>query len=323
MRALLFLVLIALPSVAFAANTTFLGPIVPECARAGTSVCQACDLVKLADNLLKFMVAFSVFGAALMFAYAGFLYVTAATSKGNLDKARKVFSDVFIGLIIVLVAWIVVDLVLRTFTNQSLNVLTSIRCASYNPTSQRWDVGDLEQDQSVEPGSGTGGGAGTKPAPGTPGEAISRVDGTTTYNPGGGGDNGPDMDAYGGVPYTVQDCKNDIAAGKACQPITVAVPQDLRDKGLLKPKTVVTWDEAARKYGLPPGTRFILSDVYGCYWSNTRKRYDGVNACDIGRTKTGGFSFDVAGCSRVRNKVCTVPTNSYSNLPPPKPVPGG
>ena len=137
------------------------------------------------------------------------------------------------------------------------------------------------------------------------------------------GDNGPDMDAYGGVPYTVQDCKNDIAAGKACQPITVAVPQDLRDKGLLKPKTVVTWDEAARKYGLPPVTRFILSDVYGCYWSNTRKRYDGVNACDIGRTKTGGFSFDVAGCSRVRNKVCTVPTNSYSNLPPPKPVPGG
>jgi len=157
MKRLLFLgvlTVLLVPSITLAANTTFLGPIVPECARAGTSVCQACDLVKLADNLLKFMVAFSIFGAALMFAYAGFLYVTAATSKGNLDKARKVFSDVFIGLIIVLVAWIVVDLVLRTFTNQSLNVLTSIRCASYNPTSQRWDVGDLEQDQSVEPGGG-------------------------------------------------------------------------------------------------------------------------------------------------------------------------
>lgn len=126
----------AIPAIAFGAETTFFGSIVPDCPMYGgtADVCRACDLVKLADNIIKFFVVLSVLVASLLFAWAGFLYVTAASSKSNLDQAKNIFFNVLIGLVLVLAAWLIVDLLLRAISRQSLNVLTQIQCVDYKNT---------------------------------------------------------------------------------------------------------------------------------------------------------------------------------------------
>lgn len=136
MRVVLFAlfsqVLVLAPAVAFGAETGFFGPIVPECAYTTGSICRACDLVELLNNLLQFIISFAVVVATVMFAYAGFLYVSASTNAKNVDSARKIFSGVFIGLVLILGAWLIVDLVLRTLTPYRLSVLTDIECINYS-----------------------------------------------------------------------------------------------------------------------------------------------------------------------------------------------
>jgi hypothetical protein len=124
------------------------GALVPTCDAADqagafgegnifTGACQLCDLVKLADNLIRFAVAFSVIVATLMFAYAGFLYFTASASEGNIKKAHGIFSKVFGGLVIILVAWLVVDIIMRTLVNQEGgNLWHEIECAEYPVTTE-------------------------------------------------------------------------------------------------------------------------------------------------------------------------------------------
>lgn len=129
---ILTLALTFVPTLALAASTSFFGPVVPPCTEAegAVRICQACNLVQLGDNILRLFVALGVVAAALMFAYAGFLYVTAAANKANLDSARKIFTNTLIGLIFILAAYLVVDLVIRMATNQSLNIFTSVECIS-------------------------------------------------------------------------------------------------------------------------------------------------------------------------------------------------
>lgn len=130
MRVAIFAVLFALPSFAFAANTGFFGSVVPAClyGEGALKMCQACDLVSLAENILRIFVSLSVMAAALMFAYAGVLYVTASANPGNVDSAKNVFVGTLLGLALVLSAYLIVDIVMRVFTGQNLNVLTKVDC---------------------------------------------------------------------------------------------------------------------------------------------------------------------------------------------------
>ena len=111
--------------------------------------------------------------ASLMFAYAGFLYVTASSNRGNLESAKKIFWNVLLGLIFILTAFLIVDLVLRVFTGSSFNVLTEIRC-------ERWTFSGVTPNRvPVEPATGAGGvGNPTQPGGGTPasGERLSDAD---------------------------------------------------------------------------------------------------------------------------------------------------
>ncbi len=94
------------------------GWIVP-CGNPGQEACQACHLVKLAENVVNFFVYFSIAIATLMFAWAGILYVSSATNPKNIETAHGIFWSVFVGLIIVLSAWLVVDTIMKTFVKES------------------------------------------------------------------------------------------------------------------------------------------------------------------------------------------------------------
>lgn len=99
------------------ANSLIPAQLVPQCGGTENSpYCQACHLMQLVQNLINFAVFAAAVVATLMFVYAGFLYVTAASAgQDQLKKARGIFVKVFMGFVIILVAWLVVDLIMKTF----------------------------------------------------------------------------------------------------------------------------------------------------------------------------------------------------------------
>jgi len=74
--------------------------------------CGFDDLMKLVKSVLDYIVTITVPLSAIMFAYAGFLYMT---SQGSLDKRKKanqIFTNVGIGLFFVLAAWLIVKAII-------------------------------------------------------------------------------------------------------------------------------------------------------------------------------------------------------------------
>ncbi|HVM73752.1 MAG TPA: hypothetical protein VMU13_02665 [Candidatus Paceibacterota bacterium] len=94
------------PNMVAAAGLTAIVP--SDCNGAGG--CQSiCDLALLAQNVLNDGIYVAVFLSAILFAWAGFKHMTAGGDMHAINEANKVFSAVFIGLIIILSAWLIVS----------------------------------------------------------------------------------------------------------------------------------------------------------------------------------------------------------------------
>lgn len=155
---LVFSFIVFAPLGAFAAGLE--GPLVPG---SSGPITVACQLMVLANNLIGFGVAFSVIVATIMFAYAGVLYVTAAANPEQVKKAHKVFISVFVGLVIILIAWLIVDIVLSVLTGNGLKIWAQIPCVA-DPVSSGF------------PTSIVGGVAGGAPLAGTFTDAEARAE---------------------------------------------------------------------------------------------------------------------------------------------------
>lgn len=111
------------------------GSLVPTCDQAQNGgfigACQLCDLVKLAQNLINFSIALSVVVATLLFAYAGFMYFTAASSPDNIKKAHGIFTKTLTGIVIILAAWLLVNILMTTITGGTLSLSDPIQCLTY------------------------------------------------------------------------------------------------------------------------------------------------------------------------------------------------
>ena len=79
--------------------------------------CTVCSLATLAQNILNIGIYLAVFLSAVLFAWAGWKYLTAGGDTGEVASAKKIFWNVAIGLIIILGAWLVVDTLVHTLTN--------------------------------------------------------------------------------------------------------------------------------------------------------------------------------------------------------------
>ena len=75
--------------------------------------CTVCHLATLAQNIINTGIFVMVFTSALLFAYAGFLYLTSAVDD-KISNARSIFKNVTLGLIVVLAAWLVVDTLMKS-----------------------------------------------------------------------------------------------------------------------------------------------------------------------------------------------------------------
>lgn len=71
--------------------------------------CGFQDFLVLVNNVLERLMQVAVMLATLGFVYAGFLYVTNNGDTGRIDKGKKLFKNIFIGLIIAVAAWLIVN----------------------------------------------------------------------------------------------------------------------------------------------------------------------------------------------------------------------
>lgn len=86
-------------------------------------------MVELAQNVINAGIFLAVFFAALLFAWAGFLYLTQETVPQQ-TKAKNLFKNVAIGLIILLSAWLIVDTLMRQLLRD--NITWNNICSSLN-----------------------------------------------------------------------------------------------------------------------------------------------------------------------------------------------
>lgn len=123
---------IAMPQPTYASNATFFGPIVPaECqcpkqtvqgATGGvTTVDSAPDygcVLQVIENLINFGVTLSTIIFTIYLVITGFSFITSAGSPEARSKAKTRFTNVFVGLFVLLCAWLIVDFVMKTIYDQ-------------------------------------------------------------------------------------------------------------------------------------------------------------------------------------------------------------
>ncbi len=83
-----------------------------------TNECSVCDLQRLGMKLLTFFVMIFVAIAALLFVNAGYLYLTASAKPANVARAHKVFVNTMIGLVVVLAAYMLIDVIVKSLVSQ-------------------------------------------------------------------------------------------------------------------------------------------------------------------------------------------------------------
>lgn len=105
-----------LPSTALAQIPT----IVPKnCQGTAATTCTICDFAQLAQNAINAGIYLAIFLSAFLFAYAGWQYITAGGDPGKASGAKKIFWTVGIGLVLVLAAWLIVDVIMKVLVNES------------------------------------------------------------------------------------------------------------------------------------------------------------------------------------------------------------
>jgi len=109
-----------MPVLSLAAEATGLVPCTntpdPVTGKIDASKCDFTQLMNLVNKVIHFILFDMVIPiAAIMFAYAGFLLVTAGGEAASArTKAKSIFTNALIGLVIAVAAWLIVKLILTT-----------------------------------------------------------------------------------------------------------------------------------------------------------------------------------------------------------------
>jgi len=113
--------------------------------------CNWTAFLTLMQNLLNFLVFLGVTLSALLFAYAGFLYLTSGGG-GQVEEAKNIFTHVIIGLIIMLVAWLLVDTILKVLTGKGFrerNILAEPPALTLGPDFDTLSPYDTESPRTI------------------------------------------------------------------------------------------------------------------------------------------------------------------------------
>lgn len=113
----IIIILLAFLAPGFLARAAiFQGPIVP-CGRAGTPDCTLCHLGVLVLNITKFMMyAIAIPATGLMVLIGGGMLVVSGGSDTMIKKGKSILTKTIAGALIVFLAWLFVDVTIKTLT---------------------------------------------------------------------------------------------------------------------------------------------------------------------------------------------------------------
>lgn len=142
--------LVALPDVTYAQG------FVP--CEDGTQ-CNACDLIKMANTIIKWLIGVLILVFALIMAVAGFKLVTSAGNTSALEDAKSMFMNAIIGFLLVLAAWLIIDTIMKGIlpdgTVNGRLWYQSIDCSAFGQTEPTAAAGTYETvllEKGIQPG---------------------------------------------------------------------------------------------------------------------------------------------------------------------------
>lgn len=100
-----------LPSVSYAAESTFFGPIVP--AQCHSCPCGFAGVLEIMRHLMNFAITFGVIVLTVVIAWGGFMYILSVANPENRRQANSLITGAIIGIVLVLSSWLIVDFVMR------------------------------------------------------------------------------------------------------------------------------------------------------------------------------------------------------------------
>ena len=115
-KVLIFLILIfaLIPIFQVFAAPSWL-PLVP-CGRTGQVPCTRCDLFRLADNVIHFILEGLVPPvAAVLFIFAGLMILLGGAMPKRIELGKTIFKNTFWGLLIILASWLIANTFIQSF----------------------------------------------------------------------------------------------------------------------------------------------------------------------------------------------------------------
>lgn len=95
--------------------------------------CTWCSMVQMIQNLINFAIFLGTMCAALLFMWAGFLYITNGGSTENISKAKRIFKAIVIGFVAILGGWLAVDTIMKALVGgpgSGFGPWNDFRCAT-------------------------------------------------------------------------------------------------------------------------------------------------------------------------------------------------
>lgn len=162
------LFLVTIPATTQAASASFFGPIIStECTCPGIQAPGWGCVFDAIQNLMNMGISFACLIMVLVLMYAGFLFMQSATNPETRSKAKSVLINAFIGFVIVLAAWLIVDFFMKTLYggqfgpwNSILSGGTGSQCIVATPTKSIFTGPSITAKPASGPGSSAAGGAG-------------------------------------------------------------------------------------------------------------------------------------------------------------------
>ncbi len=84
--------------------------------------CNFCDLANTIDAVIRWLVMISILIATIGLAYAGFRMSASRGNPQSFFYAKTLFSNIIIGIFIVMAAWMIVDTILKSMAGGDLGV---------------------------------------------------------------------------------------------------------------------------------------------------------------------------------------------------------
>ena len=91
------------------------------CGGSGQPACTFNHLIQLIQNIINFLiVSIAIPLAMILFAYAGWLYMSAGGDSGKISQGHQIFRNVIFGLVLALAAWLIINTLANVFLQKGV-----------------------------------------------------------------------------------------------------------------------------------------------------------------------------------------------------------